>query len=48
VIFKTRQETRNWIKENYQHIVDCYNSQDKSNNWKLPIPVKIKIVKDEF
>lgn len=43
VLFRTRRECREFIKQKYGYIAERLDLQDEPHGWKMPIPVKVKI-----
>ena len=43
VLFRTRRESREFIKQKYGYIAERQDLQDEPHGWKIPIPVKVKI-----
>ena len=43
VLFRTRRESRDFIKQKYGYIANRTDLQDEPHGWKMPIPVKVKI-----
>lgn len=45
LIFKTRKEARDWIFKNYRYLKTREDLKKEPFGWKMPIPVKVKIVR---
>lgn len=43
VLFRTRQEARDWIEEKYGYLKHRKDLRSEPHGWKLPKPVKVKI-----
>ena len=44
VMFVTRREAREWIKKNYGYISERPDLQIEPHGWKMPVPVKVRVV----
>ena len=44
VMFFTRREAREWIKKHYGYISERPDLQRKPHGWKMPVPVKLRVV----
>ena len=47
VLFQQRWEARNWIQENYGYLKTRKDLLSEPHGWKMPIPVKVKLIKQE-
>ena len=45
ILFKTRKETRNYIKLHYGYIQKRIELRSEPHGWKMPIPIKVEIIK---
>lgn len=43
-LFRTREEARNFIKENYRYIKFREDLRGEPHGWKVPIAIKVDIV----
>ena len=41
---KTRREAREWIKKHYGYISERPDLQIEPHGWKMPVPVKVRVV----
>ena len=44
LMFSTRREAREWIKNNYGYISGRPDLQIEPHGWKMPVPVKVRVV----
>lgn len=42
-LFRTRQEARDWIEEEYGYIRTRPDLHTEPHGWKMPIPVRVKV-----
>ena len=44
IVFGTRQEARDWIRERYGYIRHRKDLRREPHGWRLPSPVRIKVI----
>lgn len=44
VLFRTRQEARDWRDERYGYIRERPDLRREPHGWRLPLPVKVRVV----
>lgn len=47
LIFKTRKQAREYIRKNWGYILCRQDLKSEPHGWRLPRPVRVKIVKEE-
>ena len=43
VLFRTRREAREWIKEEYGYIATRRDLRDEPHGWRMPVPVRVRV-----